>query len=331
MSCGVALAGQVRVRVLTALILLAFIACGLCSSTCKCDTPQVRAVLMRFFNATGGPRWRNSSGWASHDPVCSCYGIVCRGADLTDIVLNNNNLDNRVGFTLPAELANITSIQRIDLAGNILYGTLPPEWSSMQKLEELNLGGNRISGSLPPEWGKMRQIRTIRLYGNLLTDQLPYRWMNMAQLKTLSLKNNDLSGPVAPCLFPLWNASFMSDDNFDFSDNEFIGRMRLPCLSIDPCASDKYRKKMNDLLLSGNHFCSNCVKQCPCETWKSSAIDGPNLAILRVSNSSQCCSACGKHPLCVAAVYYYEYGRCELKNVTSPTLPMSNADVLVSL
>ena len=55
MSCGVAVAGQVRVRVLTALILLAFIACGLCSSTCECDTPQVRAVLIRFFYATGGP------------------------------------------------------------------------------------------------------------------------------------------------------------------------------------------------------------------------------------------------------------------------------------
>ena len=397
MSCGVALAGQVRVRVLTALILLAFIACGLCSSTCECDTPQLRAALIRFFYATGGVGWYNASGWASYDPVCSWYGIRCHGAELTDIILS----DNLTG-TLPAELANITSIQRIELAANNLYGplprewskmsqirvlnlysnringTLPPEWSAMQKLEQLDLESNRIAGSLPPdwgkmsriqalllgsnringtmppewsampmlerlqltdnqingllppEWGKMTQIRDIRLYRNNLTGPLPYEWSNMTQLKTLYLQQNSLSGPLAPCLFPRWNASFMGGRDFDFSNNKFSGRLRLPCLSIDPCY-DEYRYRLNDLLLRGNQVCGVCNIECQCNKTENTAIESPNLAIVRASNSSECCSACSKHPLCVAAVYHHGYNRCELKNVTSPTFAMPNADVLVTL
>ena len=419
MSSGVALAGQVRVRVLTALILLAFIACGLCSRTCECDTPQVRAALIRFFYATGGFGWENASGWASYDPVCSWYGIRCQGANLTDIILNGNRLKG----TLPAELANITSIQRLNLSlngyldgpvppewsamthlvelylsrsslngtlprewskmpqirvlhldgnringslppewstmkqirvlhlddnhingtlppqwgtmtqlveltlrNNYLNGTLPPQWSATPKLERLDVGGNDINGSLPPEWGKMRQIREIRLDGNKLSGPLPSEWSNMAQLEALSLEYNSLSGPLAPCLFPLWNASFMGDGVFDFSYNNFIGRLRLPCLSIDPCL-DPYRKKLNDLVLNGNGVWNDWFKQCA--RMRNTAIESPNLAIVRVENSSQCCSACVKFPRCVAAVYHDGYYDCELKNVTSPTFAMQRAEVLL--
>ena len=383
MPSGVALAGQVRVRVLTALILLAFIACALCSSTCECDTPQVRAVLIRFFYSNGGLGWRNARGWASYDPVCSWYGIRCNGTDLTDIDLDANRLKG----TLPAEFANITSIQRIDLSlnswlygplppewsamtqlaglrlrmnslngtlppewstmshirmlfldNNNINGTLPPEWGAMPKLEQLDLSGNQISGSLPSQWGKMAQIRDIRLNSNILTGPLPSEWSNMAQLDTLSLYGNSLSGPLAPCLFPLWNASFIimndgvfnyNDFEFNFSNNKFSGRLRLPCLSIDPCSRSFYRKRLNELLLDGNQLCIDCFVQCQCAKTENTTIESPNLAILRVSNSSECCSACVKHPMCVAAVYHYDDNRCELKNVTSPTFRMPNADVLL--
>ena len=328
MSCGVALAGQVRVRVLTALILLAFIACGLCSRTCKCDTPQVRAVLIRFYYATGGPGWTNASGWASYDPVCSWHGIMCQGADLTDIILSDNNLKG----TLPADLANITSIQRVKLYLNKLHGPLPPEWSAMTqlyelhlffnslngslppewskmtqirvlylngngidgtlppvwgampKLERLELAGNQISGSLPPEWGKLTQIREMRLYNNTLTGPLPYEWGNMTQLEALWVYGNSLSGTLSPCLFPRWNASFMANDYaFSFTDNMFSGRLRLPCLSVDPC-TDPFRKRLNDFLLKGNQLCNDCFLQCQCAKTENTAIESPNLAIRRRSS-----------------------------------------------
>ena len=218
MSCGVVVAGQARVCALTALILLAFIVCGLCSSTCECDTPQVRAVLARFYNATGGPYWDNASGWTSPDPVCDWYGVVCAGANLTDIDLAYNNL---VG-TLPADLANITSIQRLNLSNNNLRGPLPPQWSAMTQMQvlrfdydkfegtlpaqwsamtrllELGLTKNQINGSLPPEWANMTQLQVLRLSSNRLSGFLPPKWGAMTNVRELDLGGNSLTGPLPP-------------------------------------------------------------------------------------------------------------------------------------
>ena len=468
MSCGVALAGQVRVRLLTALILLAFIACGLCSSTCECDTPQVRAVLIRFFNATGGVGWKRADRWTSYDPVCSWYGIECNGTDLTEIDLLDNNLTG----TLTSDLANFTSIHRINLARNnlsgtlppqwctmaqvqelhlsinqlsgtlppewsemrvqflyldanqftgflpvawsamlkivhlyvdynklngslphdwsamqaqILYlndnliagslppewsampnikhlnlannlitgslppewskmseirelyfynnrinGTLPPQWSNMPKLEQLGLNNNRISGLLPPEWSKMTKIDAIRLSCNVLTGSVPSEWSKMAQLRALDLSNNSFGGPLAPCDFPLWSTSFVINTGYRFINNKFRGRLQLACLRVDPC-SYEYRDKLNDLVLKGNQLCGVCKIECQCDKTENTAIESPNLAIVRVSDSSECCSACEKHPLCVAAVYQRYNSRCELKNVTSPMIAMPYVDVLVPI
>ena len=190
MSRGVAVAGQVA---LSALILLAFIACGLCSNTCECDTPQVRAVLTRFYIATGGTKWQKADGWTSSRPVCSWYGITCHGADLTDIDLNSNFLNG----SLPADLANITSIQQLDLGHNQLFGSLPPQWVAMTQLIVLNLGSNQLSGTLPPEWSRM-QVKELLLFNTLIGGSLPPQWGAMSQLKSLDLSFNRINGTLPP-------------------------------------------------------------------------------------------------------------------------------------
>ena len=335
MSCGATLAGQVRVCALTAVILLAFIACGLCSSTCECDTPQVRAVLTKFYNATRGPYWVNDYGWTSDKPVCDWNGIVCAGANLTDIILTNNKLRG----TLLPDLANITSIQRLNLTGNYLggplppqwsvmsqledlrlltnqlTGSLPPEWSNMTKLETLDVSINRLSGplppqwskskfrwlslrannisgtlppqwsrmtdlevveldsnhltgSLPPEWSNMTQLQKLNLYDNQLSGPLPPQWSKMPKLSFLNLYYNSLSGPLAPCDFPAWKATFMYNDDqtcyrncFFFSNNNFSGKLELPCLDVYPC-SYQWRPKLNWLVLKGNKLCGICGIKC---------------------------------------------------------------------
>ena len=65
------------VCVLTAVIALAFVACGMGSRTCECDTPEVRAALTKFFFATGGPGWSRTDGWTTSDPVCMMSGPTC--------------------------------------------------------------------------------------------------------------------------------------------------------------------------------------------------------------------------------------------------------------
>ena len=80
----------------------------------------------------------------------------------------------------------------------------------------------------------------------------------------LNLKENSLSGPLAPCDFPAFEASFASNDvnnYFDFSDNNFSGKLELPCLRFDPCSS-QWRPKLDNLLLKGNNLCGICSIKC---------------------------------------------------------------------
>ena len=147
------------------LVLLAFVACGWCSSVCECDTPQVRAVLNDFFFATAGLDWKNSSGWTTYDPVCSWFGIQCQGANLTSIYLDDNNLNG----TLIADLESIPSIREIHLADNHLTGRLPPKWGAMTQIEVIHLNGNRLTEELPVEWRLMSKLERLFLNGNQLT------------------------------------------------------------------------------------------------------------------------------------------------------------------
>ena len=170
MSCVAALAGQTRACVLTAAIVLTFVACGMCSRTCECDTPQVRAALTDFFVATGGARWRNASGWTTRDPVCSWYGVSCDGAKVTKIELKANFLEG----TLPAGLASIV-IEELELSENSLSGTLPPQWGNMTALKSLRLSNNQLNSSLPPEWRNLDSIVVMSLHDNSLTGPLAAR------------------------------------------------------------------------------------------------------------------------------------------------------------
>ena len=76
----------------------------------------------------------------------------------------------------------------------------------------------------------------------------------------LYLRNNSLSGPLAPCDFPVWKSAFNSND-IDFTDNKFSGRVELPCLDVDPCSPD-YRATLDNLVLRGNQLCGICSIKC---------------------------------------------------------------------
>ena len=238
---------------------------------------------------------------------------------------------NHISGPLPPEWRGMQVQQLIlnwnSLGGHQLTGSLPPQWSAMPKLVRLEVGHNQLTGSLPPEWGAMAQIQTLRLSGNQLNGSLPPQWNNMTQLSALYLDGNALSGPLALCGLPRWKMSFM-DCSFDFSDNMFSGRLQLPCLSIDPC-SDKYRARLDNLVLKGNHLCGVCSIQCQCSKTENATIESPDLAVVRAPSSDECCSTCVRFPRCVAAVYHRDNNYCELKNMTSPTVAMPNAIVLV--
>ena len=75
------------------------------------------AALEAFYNATGGPRWTESSNWINVRPLGAAFGVA------TD------------------DAGRVTRLERI---GNELSGVIPPELGILLKLEELRLSDNQL-------------------------------------------------------------------------------------------------------------------------------------------------------------------------------------------
>ena len=81
-----------------------------------------KAVLVALYDATGGPNWRNNTGWLTDAPMGQWHGVT------TDV-------SGRV--------------THLDLDNNRLTGQLPHELDNLDKLEMLALSGNRLTGCVP--------------------------------------------------------------------------------------------------------------------------------------------------------------------------------------
>ena len=136
--------------------------------------------------------------------------------------------------TLPAEIGQMESLERISIAGPYTYnkdgatgfyygkfteeeiaalpgleGTLPSEWENLSNLKYLYLRGY-ISGDLPSEWGSLDKLEVLWMEDMELTGPIPVEWGGMTSIQELYLYNNLISGPIPPEIGNLLNLSILS-------------------------------------------------------------------------------------------------------------------------
>ena len=98
-----------------------------------------RAALIAFYNATGGPNWKDNTNWCSDEPLDTWHGVITdREGRVKEICLNNNNLSGEAGNTL----APLTALTYLDLYSNNI-STL--DVSANTALTDLSCGDNNIS------------------------------------------------------------------------------------------------------------------------------------------------------------------------------------------
>lgn len=78
-------------------------------------------ALVDLYDSTGGPQWKNHTGWLTSAPLSTWYGVIVQGGRVTSLVLMNNRLNG----SLPASLANLSALRGFNVMGNQLRGALP--------------------------------------------------------------------------------------------------------------------------------------------------------------------------------------------------------------
>lgn len=179
------------------------------------EIPQAECeALLTFYNSTGGPNWTNQSGWGVTETPCSWFGVSCSNGRVSQISLENNNLNG----TLPTALKDLSFLVNFEVPANYLTGSIPPELGQLPYLTTLNMYYNQFTGSIPPELGNATSLMNIGLTGNQLSGSIPSSFGNLVNLRTLHLYDNQFTGEIPASL---GNLTFMQD--FGLAGNQLTG------------------------------------------------------------------------------------------------------------
>ncbi|MCO5602795.1 hypothetical protein L7F22_056933 [Adiantum nelumboides] len=149
-----------------------------------------------LFNFTKGLH-ANSQGafhkWNNTDETpCDWLGIICYGGHVKVVNLSYQHLAG----PLDPQLAQISTIQILLLAGNHLNKSIPKELGELRELTILDLSHNSFTGRIPPDIGNASNLTKLYLNNNILQGNIPAEIGNLQRLRELRLDRNRLSGCV---------------------------------------------------------------------------------------------------------------------------------------
>ena len=184
-----------------------------------------RDVLVAFYYSTGGPEWKNNTNWLSAKPIGEWHGVITNVfGEVERLILPNNGL---IG-TITVQLAQLTSLEILNLGGNKLTGGIPAELGDFDYLLELDLSQNNLTGEIPAELGQIGLLSSFisaplnravfNLGYNQLTGPIPPELGNLVNVQFFSLSRNALTGGIPAELGKLTQITLI-----DLGDNRLTG------------------------------------------------------------------------------------------------------------
>ncbi len=157
------------------------------------DTGPEWYVLATLYNSTDGPNWNNNENWLGQSPLDEWHGVITDGdGRVTVLELDSNGLTG----SIPPELGQLSSLERLVLFNNGLSGPVPPELGQLSRLEYLHFSRNDLSGLIPPELGQLDNLEWLVLSNNGLSGSIPPEIGQMTNLSNFNLSGNSLSGTI---------------------------------------------------------------------------------------------------------------------------------------
>lgn len=210
--------------------LFALVAPGAASRTADFDCNTVSGIpvveceaLVALYNSTNGPGWTNHTNWLVTNTPSDWYGVIVEGGHVTRLSLFNNLLTG----SIPAELGNLSNLQRLYFNNNQLTDSIPPELGSLLNLQYVYFDNNQLTGGIPPELGNLSNLWVLSMSHNLLSGSIPPELGDLANLIVLLLDFNQLTGSIPPQLGNLTNLTRLV-----LSGNQLTGSIPLSFTSL---------------------------------------------------------------------------------------------------
>ena len=177
-----------------------------------------RAALVALYNATNGPDWLENSNWLTDAPLADWEGVTTDdngrviGVEFVWQGWFDTGYGNNLGGELPAELGNLSRLERLELSNNNLWGTLPSELGNLHSLTIINLADNHLTGEIPLNWRGLPLYRFVFSSNNGLCAPAELRdWIERIEISNGPFCTIDgTEGTVLPdraALVALYNAT----------------------------------------------------------------------------------------------------------------------------
>ncbi|KAK7366477.1 hypothetical protein VNO80_08468 [Phaseolus coccineus] len=155
----------------------------------------------------------------SWDPTlvnpCTWLHVTCDSND--NNVLRLDLGDYNFSGTLGPELAQLPSLQYLQLYGNNLSGNIPQELGSLTNLIGMDLSRNKFEGSIPDSFGNLMSLKFLWLDDNELSGTIPKSISLLKNLVVFNVSNNHFSNP------PPGDAIAQSFSMQSFENKKFSG------------------------------------------------------------------------------------------------------------
>ena len=158
------------------------------------DNPALVAdcnILLAAKDALAGDAVLN---WDAAIPIAAWDGVDVSGEPprVRTLDLPRRGLAGQI----PARLAGLDALWRLDLSFNQLSGPIPAALGDMRGLWYLWLHQNRLDGPIPATLGSLGKLRSLALSNNQLSGPIPASLGSLPELQSLWLQSNALSGPI---------------------------------------------------------------------------------------------------------------------------------------